>query len=147
MERDGRGTRYTRDRFFLDTNVLVYANDRSSPAKKQAARRLISMAFESRRGCISTQVLQEFFVAVTTKASVPARNARDQIVELARLDTVIVDPEIVLGAVDLHLIHRLSFWDALIVRTARAAGCRVLYTEDLQDGRVIDGVLVSNPFG
>jgi predicted nucleic acid-binding protein len=136
----------TSDRFFLDTNVLVYANDRSSPAKRQAARALLRRAFESRLGCLSTQVLQEFFVAVTRKAGVPPDNARAQLIRLAELHTILIDREIILAAVDLHWAHRLSFWDALIVRSASAAGCRLLYSEDLRHDSVLDGVRIVNPF-
>jgi predicted nucleic acid-binding protein len=134
------------DRFFLDTNILVYANDRSSRRKKKLARSWIGRAFETRSGCLSTQVLQEFFVVATRKASVPPDNARSQILLFRQLDTVIVDEEMILSAVDLHMIHSISFWDALIVRSAGAAGCSTLLTEDLQHGQVLDGIRVVDPF-
>lgn len=134
------------DRFFLDTNVLVYANDRSSPVKRALAREIVDEAFRSRRGVVSTQVLQEFFVTETRKAGVPWETARSLVRRLTALDCVVVSPELVLGAIDLHRIHQLSFWDALIVRAAVAAGCRRLVTEDLNHGQVIEGVWVVNPF-
>jgi len=136
----------TEGRFFIDSNVLVYANDRSSPAKRSRARKLVADALASRRGCLSTQVLQEFFVIVTRKARVPAPNARAQVTLLSELDTVVVDAALVLSAIDLHIIHQISFWDALIVKSAAAAGCSRLVTEDLNHGQVIDGVRIENPF-
>jgi predicted nucleic acid-binding protein len=139
-------SRLTSGRFFLDTNVLVYANDASAPAKRDRARQLLVEAFETRQGCLSTQVLQEFFVVVTKKGGVPGPNARAQVVRLLGLDTVVVDAALVTGAIDLHLIHGLSFWDALVIKAAAAGGCAALYSEDLQAGRVLDGVRVVNPF-
>jgi len=133
-------------RFFIDTNILVYANDASSGAKRDTARSLIARALETRTGCLSTQVLQEFFVTVTRKAGVTPENARTQILILGQLETVIADEEMIVQAVDLHIIHHISFWDALIVRAARSAGCGTLLTEDLQHGQVIEGVRVENPF-
>jgi len=135
-----------RDRFFVDTNVLVYANDRSSPRKKERAREIISEAFSTRCGCVSTQVLQEFFVVAVRKAGIPHANARSQVAELSRLQTVLIDSDLVLGAIDLHLLHQLSFWDALIIKSASAGGCRTLYTEDMNHGQLIDGVHLTNPF-
>lgn len=133
-------------RFFLDTNVLVYANDSSNRSKQARARELIAEAFSSRLGCLSTQVLQEFFVAAVGKAHVPAENVRRQIERLADLQVIQVDLEQILGAVDLHLTHRLSFWDGLIIRSAAAGNCGVLYTEDLSAGQVIADVRICNPF-
>jgi len=135
-----------RGRFFIDTNILVHANDTSNPEKRSEARLLIARALETRRGCLSTQVLQEFFVVVTSKAGVAPENARAQILILGQLDTVIPDEDLIVRAVDLHIIHHVSFWDALIVQAARSAGCGTLLTEDLQDGQVIEGVRVENPF-
>lgn len=134
------------DRFFIDTNVLVYANDQSNPAKRDAARAVIRRAYESRRGVLSTQVMQEFFVAVTRKAGVSERNARAQVVALMELDTIVVDVEMIIGAIDLVLIHGLSFWDALVVKSASVAKCARLITEDLSNGQVFDGVRIENPF-
>ncbi|RME26436.1 MAG: PIN domain-containing protein [Deltaproteobacteria bacterium] len=133
-------------RYFLDTNVLVYANDRSSPKKQRVARLLIAHALTSGQGCLSTQILQEFFVVVTRKAGVNPSNARAQMLHLSRLHVVTIDTGLVLEAIDLHLIDRISFWDALVVKSARAAGCKVVFTEDLGHGRLHDGVRIQNPF-
>ncbi len=134
------------DRFFIDTNVLVYANDASNPEKKGRAREILGEALSSRRACLSTQVLQEFFVAATRKLGVEPRNARAQVARLSSLEIVLIDTDLVLGAIDLHVLHRLSFWDSLIINAAAAARCTVLYTEDLNAGQVLNGVKVVNPF-
>jgi predicted nucleic acid-binding protein len=133
-------------RFFLDTNILVYACDGSNPGKQRRARSLISDAYRTRMGCVSTQVLQEYFVVTTRKAGIAPVDARAQIVKLKELNVVQVDPDLVIGAIDLHIIHRLSFWDALVVKSAVVAGCRRLYSEDLQHDSVVDGVRIANPF-
>ena len=134
------------DRFFIDTNVIVYANDVSSPEKMGRAREILAEALSSRRACLSTQVLQEFFVAVTRKLGVEPRNARAQVARLSSLETVLIDTDLVLGAVDLHMLHRISFWDALIINAAVAARCAVLYTEDLNPGQILAGIKIVNPF-
>jgi predicted nucleic acid-binding protein len=135
-----------RDRSFLDTNVLVYADDLDAGARRVRARQILQEVLETRSGALSTQVLQEFFVVSTRKLGVAPDAARRKIELLSLLD--VVRPQVIdlLAAVDLHRLHGISFWDGLIVRAAQVAGCRVLLTEDLQHGRRYDGVRVENPF-
>lgn len=133
-------------RSFFDTNVLVYTDDGDSPAKQERALALIAEARRTGSGVVSTQILQEYFVTVTRKLGVEAALARRKVELFALLDLVPIDLSDVLGAIDLHRLHQLSFWDALIVRAARRAGCAVLWSEDFQAGRSIDGLSVSNPF-
>lgn len=133
-------------RRFLDTNVLVYADDHDAGAKRARARDLLADALASGEGVLSTQVLQEFFAAATRKLHVDPAVARRKIEILAEMDVVILDRDLILGAIDLHRLHSLAFWDALILRAAAVAGCGVLLSEDLQHGQVIDGVRIENPF-
>jgi predicted nucleic acid-binding protein len=133
-------------RFFLDTNILIYADDLDAGSKRDVAREVLREAFVSGNGVLSTQVLQEFFVIATRKLGVDAEIARRKVELAAKLDVVRIDAEEVLAAIDLHRLHSFSFWDALIVRCAATAGCARLLTEDLQDGRVIAGVQIENPF-
>ena len=107
---------------------------------------LLRDALETRSGVLSTQVLQEFFVVSTRKLGVRPESARRKIELLSTLDVVRPQVADVLAAVDLHRLHDISFWDGLILRAAQIAGCRVLLTEDLQHGRLYDGVRVENPF-
>jgi predicted nucleic acid-binding protein len=135
------------DRSFFDTNVLLYADDESSPAKQRRARDLVAEHRRAGTGVISLQVLQEYFVNVTRKLHVDPSTARRKVELLAEFDVaapVIAD---ILAAVDLHRLHGFSFWDALVLRSAKQSGCRVLFSEDFQHGREIDGVTVVNPFG
>jgi len=95
---------------------------------------------------VSLQILQEYFAAATRKLGVEAAIARRKVELFANYHLVVLDVDDVLAAIDLHRLHQLAFWDALVVRAARQGGCSVLYTEDLQDGRSIDGVTIVNPF-
>ena len=134
-------------RSFFDTNVLVYADDKASPAAKR--RRAIELVAEHRRagtGVVSLQVLQEYFVTITRKLHVDAKIARRKVELLAEFD--VASPELadILAAIDLHRLHGFSFWDCLVLRSAKQSGCGVLLTEDLQKEREVDGVRIVNPF-
>jgi predicted nucleic acid-binding protein len=133
-------------RSFFDTNVLVYSDDHDTPAKRERALELLAEGRRRGTGVLSTQVLQEYFVTVTRKLGVDAGIARRKVELFARFDLVPVGLTQILGAADLHRLHGLSFWDALIVRAAQQAACAVLYTEDLQHGRRIDGLAIVDPF-
>lgn len=133
-------------RSFIDSNVLVYADDLSAGPKRERARALISGAMLARTGVLSLQVLQEYFSVATKKLGLPAAAARRRVALVSRLDVVILGVQDVLAAIDLHRLHGFSIWDALVIRAALNAGCRVLYSEDLQDGRRIEGLEIVNPF-
>ncbi len=137
-----------RDLTFVDTNVLVYAHDASEREKQPVAQELLEQLWKDRRGTLSTQVLQEFYVVATRKFSPPmARSTARQIVGLyAAWPLIQVDLALILTASNLEEQQQLSFWDALIVEAARRAGANRLVSEDLQGGRVLDGVQVVNPF-
>lgn len=133
-------------RSFFDTNVLVYTDDQGAPAKQRRALDLIAEHRRARTGVVSLQVLQEYFVAATRQLRVDAQVARRKVELLGEFD--VMSPEIadILAAIDLHRLHRISFWDALIVRSAMEAGCSVLLSEDMQHGQKISGIQIENPF-
>jgi predicted nucleic acid-binding protein len=99
-----------------------------------------------RSGVVSLQVLGEYFFAVTRKVHLDPGTARSQVEFYSRFH--LVEPTVtdVLAAIDLHRLHRISYWDSLILRCAIQSGCRVLLSEDMQHGQEIDGVRVVNPF-
>jgi predicted nucleic acid-binding protein len=134
------------ERSFLDTNILIYTDDHANPDKQRVALDLVDRAFAQRSGVVSTQVLQEYFAAATRKLGVDAALARRKVELFARLDTVQVSVELVLAGIDLHRLHGISFWDALIVRAARDAGCGLLLSEDMQNDQRIAGLRIANPF-
>lgn len=133
-------------RSFFDTNVLVYSDDADTPDKRERALEVLARCRLDGSGVLSTQVLQEYFVTATRKLGVEPAIARRKVELLARFDLVPLGLTDILGAVDLHRLHGLSFWDALIVRAAQQAACSVLYTEDLQHGRRFDGLEIVDPF-
>ncbi|MFT3916049.1 MAG: PIN domain-containing protein [Anaeromyxobacteraceae bacterium] len=133
-------------RSFFDTNVLVYADDNRHPSKQRRAIALIGQHRAAGTAVVSLQVLQEYYATVTRKLGMAADRARRKVELLGMLDVAVPDVPDVLGAIDLHRLHGLSFWDAMVVHAAKQAGCAVILTEDLQDGRELDGVRVVNPF-
>jgi predicted nucleic acid-binding protein len=133
-------------RSFFDTNVLIYADDKAAPAKQRLALDLIAEHRRAKTGVVSLQVLQEFFVTVTRKLGVDAQIARRKVELLAEFDVAAPDIADILAAIDLHRLHGFSFWDGLIIRAAKQSGCRILFSEDMQHAREIDGVRILNPF-
>jgi predicted nucleic acid-binding protein len=130
----------------LDTDILVHSDDADAPAKQATSLSLLHAGWQTGKAVLSTQVLQEYFAAVTRKLGVDAAIARRKIELLGRLEILSVAHDDVLRAIDLHRLHGFSIWDALIVTMALKAQCRVLYSEDMQDGRLIDGLRIANPF-
>jgi predicted nucleic acid-binding protein len=137
-----------RDLAFVDTNVLVYAFDKSRSPKKRVAQRLISELMEEDRLRVSTQVLQELFVTLTRKVSQPCSSAEALAVleDLTAWPLMAVDYAAIRAAVGLAGQAKLSFRDALVVVAAARTGAAVLYTEDMNDGQELLGVRISNPF-
>lgn len=137
-----------KDDVFVDTNVLIYAHDADAGRKHELASSLVRELWESRRGILSTQVLQEFYVNVTRKIRRPIErsSARDVVSHYSVWRVQAIGTDEILAASELEEKHRLSFWDALIVAAASAAGAARIVTEDLASGRTFLGVRVENPF-
>jgi len=133
-------------RSFLDSNILVYTDDQRAPDKRSIATDLVRAGVRSRKAVLSNQVLSEYFVSATRKLGVTAEVARRKIVLLSRLNTVMLEVADVLSAIDLHRLHQIAYWDALILRAAARAGCKRVYSEDLQDRQVFGDVEIVNPF-
>ena len=133
-------------RMFLDTNILVYAQDAGTPRKQRKSRQLIASLAESADGVISTQVLQEFFVAATRKLGVAPLAAKGIVKTLAVFETVQVSPALIQEAIDCSILNQLSFWDSLILVAAASAGCGSVLSEDLNPGQAVLGMKVQNPF-
>lgn len=130
---------------FLDTNILVYTVDTNDPVRCKRARELLKHIHASGQGVISTQVLQEFHVAVTRKLHVAPLMAKQLIDSLPPMEVVTVDVAMVREAIDTSILNQISFWDALIVVAARKARCSELWTEDLNPGQSILSVTICNP--
>jgi predicted nucleic acid-binding protein len=133
---------------FLDTNILLYAHDRSAGPKFETAKKLVEELWQTEQGCLSLQVLQEFYINVTQKIPHPLdrMTARQLVSDLGHWRIHIPQVGDVLQAIDLQRAHSLSFWDAMIIQSALSAGCRRLVTEDLTHGQTFAGLVVTNPF-
>ena len=134
------------ERSFVDTNILVYAHNKSAGAKQIMAADLLDQGIQTGRLVLSTQVFQEFFASAVKKLGIDPAVARRTIELYGTLQVVTIDLPDILAAIDLQRLHHYSFWDALIIRAAQSARCSILYTEDLQHGQIIDGLKVVNPF-
>lgn len=135
-------------RIFVDTNVVVYAYDATAGARHEAARAVLLDLWRSGAGLVSTQVLQELYVTLTRKIPRPVEPAlaREIVEDMATWDVVVNDAGTILQAIDIAAREKLSFWDALVVAAAARGGAGLLLSEDLSDGRIIEGVTVRDPF-
>ncbi|MGH2441806.1 MAG: PIN domain-containing protein [Chloroflexota bacterium] len=134
-------------RVFVDTNILVYAYDTDAGQKNEIARDLLTNLWKIRRGTLSTQVLQEFYVTVTRKLSKPLdpAAARHVVATYRSWPVQLIDVSAICQASEIAERHELSFWDGLIVAAAHRAGALHVLSEDLQAGQIIDGVRIENP--
>jgi predicted nucleic acid-binding protein len=135
-------------RSFVDTNVLVYCFDLRETAKRKRALAILEGELDVGDLVLSTQVLQEFYVAVTRKLKRPLSGAEAAaaVDELAKLSIVQIDLAMVLASIADCQRHQFSLWDTLILRAALSANCDRVLTEDLQHGYVFDSLRVENPF-
>jgi predicted nucleic acid-binding protein len=135
------------DKYFVDTNILMYAHDTSAGAKHERAKAIVEELWRHRTGVVSTQVLQELAINLRRKAGRPldGKAVREIVADYLTWQVVVNNGESILDALDLEARHRISFWDALVIRAAEASGAEVLYSEDLSDGQAFGSVRVVNP--
>lgn len=133
---------------FVDTNVLIYAHDRSAGMKHDRARSLLQELWDSRAGCLSIQVLQEFYVNITGKVALPLspETAAEIITDLSAWQIHRPDVSDILEAIRLQTRLQLSFWDAMIIASANKLGCHTVWSEDLNAGQTYGDAVVQNPF-
>jgi len=134
-------------KYFIDTNILVYAHDRSAGAKHRRAQMLIQKLWESGEGALSTQVLQELCVNLRRKASHPlsSEELRRIIQDYCTWEVVTNTPQSVVRALEIEQRYRTSFWDALILDAAESCGASILYSEDMAAGQRYGTLQVVNP--
>jgi len=136
-------------KFFLDTNILVYTFDADAPAKQQTARQLILTALNTQQGIISYQVVQEFLNVATRKFSTPLTLAdADAYLQKVLMPLCEVFPCIAYYSKALEISERWGYalYDAMIITAGLDAGCKTLYSEDLQHGQTIQELTIINPF-
>ena len=133
-------------RSFLDTNILLYSDDRFDARKNRIAVDLLVDLRLAHAGVISTQVLQEYIVNAVAKLNLDVMVVRRRVELFSKFDMVIPSVEMILAAIDLQRLNSLSFWDAMIVQAARVSGCEILLSEDMQHGQTLAGLRIVNPF-
>jgi predicted nucleic acid-binding protein len=135
------------DRTFVDTNVLIYAHDVDAKSKHEAAKSVLRELWDERRGVLSTQVLQEFYVNVTRKIQRPISKESARLVVSSYViwcvDTTHAE---VSTAFRIEDEYRIGFWDALIVASALKSRANRILSEDLNAGQTIAGIRIENPF-
>jgi predicted nucleic acid-binding protein len=134
------------DRVFLDANIFVYAQDAGAAEKQRKSREIIAQIADSGDGIVSTQVMQEFFVAATRKLGVAPLAAKGVLKTFNVFEIIQVSTALIHEAIDCSILNQLSFWDSLILAAASSAGCKTVLSEDLNSGQTILGVKVQNPF-
>jgi predicted nucleic acid-binding protein len=133
-------------RAFFDSNVLVYADDSKDIAKQKKAVDLIFEHGSQRAAVLSFQILGEYFSVATRRLHLDPALARIQVEFYSKFPLFEISLADVFAAIDIHRLHGIPYWDALIIRSAERSGCSVLLSEDMQHGRTIDGVRIVNPF-
>jgi len=130
---------------FVDTNILIYAHDRDAGDKYRTARAVVeSLWHRPILPSVSIQVLQEFYVNLIRK-NVKASDVRDTVVNYLEWDVIHNDRKLLLEGMRLQDKLSISFWDALIVASAKTAKAKELWSEDLNPGQNYEGVVVVNP--
>jgi len=136
-------------KYFLDTNIFVYALRPTPASKSRVAIQLISDGLDSGTGVVSYQVVQEFYSLAFRKFTQPmsAFEAEQYFDTTFRpLLAVHSSPALFVSALQIYERNRFSWFDSLIVAAAQEAGCSILYTEDMQHGRRLEGLTIENPF-
>lgn len=135
------------DKFFVDTNILIYAHDSSTGIKHKRALTLVEKLWSSGKGVLSTQVLQELCINLRRKVArpLPIDEVRLLIQDYLSWEVITNTPDSVLRALDMERRHKTSFWDALIMQAAESSGATTLYSEDLAGGENYGAVQVVNP--
>ena len=135
-------------RYFIDTNILIYAHDTAAGEKHERAKALVEELWETRAGVVSTQVLQELAVNLRRKSKNPpdAKATREIVSDYLAWQVVVNGADSILEALEIEARYQVSFWDALVIQAAHAAGADILYSEDLSNGQLYGDVTVRNPF-
>ena len=133
-------------RSFIDTNILIYADSTDEPVRQKVALAVLKELFENTCGVLSTQVLKEYCNVAIKKLKLPPEHIREQLDLYEQFEVVQVTPALIRMGLDLYQTRKLAFYDALIVASAQAAGCAVLFSEDMNAGQAMAGLRIANPF-
>jgi len=139
----------TKDRYFIDTNIIVYMFDKDHPQKRETAIRIVKEALESGKGVISYQVIQEFCNVALKKFKVPMTpsDCNSFITGyLFPLCSVFPGIELFSSALEISESTQYSFYDSLILSSSLFSGCGTVFTEDMQHNQIVRNMKIVNPF-
>lgn len=131
---------------FLDTSIIVYANDARNEGKQKRSLEIVAENMRSGTGVISTQVLQEYAHVALNKLHQRQDVILRQLVLLEGLEVIRQSPALIRRSVEIKTSYQVSFWDACIISAAEHAKCDVILSEDLNSGQFYSGIAMKNPF-
>lgn len=132
-------------KIFIDTNLIVYANDSRDPQKQHNAIELIRELMDDGLGVISSQVLQEYANTALTKLNQQHTVVLRQLTLLESFEVVLLKPALIRRAIEIRSAYAITFWDSCIISAAESAGCDSIYSEDLNTGQYYSGLKLINP--
>jgi predicted nucleic acid-binding protein len=132
-------------KIFIDTNLIVYANDNRDTQKQRKAIELIEKLMNDGLGVISSQVLQEYANTALIKLNQQHTIVLRQLMLLESFEVVLLKPALIRRAIEIRSAYAISFWDSCIISAAESAGCDSIYSEDLNAGQYYSGIKLSNP--
>jgi len=133
-------------KYFVDTNIIVYANDARDGRKQKRALEIIAQHMKSGTGVISTQVLQEYAHVALNKLHQRQDVILRQLLLLEGFEVVQQSPFLIRRSVEIRTTYRIGFWDACIISSAEHAKCNIILSEDLNSGQFYSGIAMENPF-
>jgi predicted nucleic acid-binding protein len=133
-------------KIFIDSNILVYTMDINNPNKQKIAQKIFKEIGNNEKPVISTQVLQEFYSACTTKLKTDKLLVKNVLHSFNNMEIVQVSIDIIEQGIDVSILSQISFWDGIIIASAEHAKCSVIISEDLNNGQIIRGIEIKNPF-
>ncbi len=134
------------EKYFVDTNILIYSLDNNFPKKKTQSREIILKLLTENSGVLSTQVFQEFYYVSVQKLHSDPNSIKSLLKHFEKFEIIQINMTLIYEAIDCSLSNTISFWDALIVAAAGSANCSKIYSEDLNNGQMINGIEIVNPF-
>lgn len=135
-----------RSKIFFDTNILIYMQSGLDAAKTDISRSLFEQSSSDSLVVLSSQILQEFYITMTKKLGHDPITVKKLLLLFSDFEIVSNHTSIIFDAIDISVLHQVSFWDALVISAAISGNCKTLYSADLNHGQIIRGVQIINPF-
>ncbi|MBN1408848.1 MAG: PIN domain-containing protein [Calditrichaceae bacterium] len=133
------------NKIFLDTNIIIYANDSRDKMKQKKSIAAIKLLMKNGSGIISTQVLQEYAFVAINKIGQPYNAVLRQMKLLEAFEIINQSPDQIRRAVEIMHLYKINFWDACIISNAEQANCSIIYSEDFNTGQFYSGIQIVNP--